>query len=289
MAVTDFLARLADYRSRLLRARQDEFLSLQEDLVGWLGTLPDDVTGGLGERACQYETFFRTCQQRYLALRERQAADELLRAWDGKQRPEVGPWSSSGGAIYRRLAGLNELASLSNCTRFVMVGCGAFPATLIYAHLHCPKARIVGLDLDPGIFRVAQQVLHASRASRVDLRCHDASDFDYANSDVVYLANQVRGKRAVLSRVAETAGPEARVVVREPVGAGKLLAECVSDDPPPPFVMVRQGRASPQFLSRDVLLTSVGKPEVHRRRERSISEEPENLASSTSQRTRRGR
>jgi trans-aconitate methyltransferase len=137
----------------------------------------------------------------------------------------------------------------------VMVGCGAFPATLLWLRDHFPSVRYTGLDTNARCVATATKLTEAM-GLEMDFRVIDGSDYNFAGADFVYVANHVTPKKAVLEQVARS-GNVMRVVVREPTRKGELLAEAVRFDLPEHFVVEREGVESPIFLSYDLLLRRV--------------------------------
>jgi trans-aconitate methyltransferase len=154
---------------------------------------------------------------------------------------------------YKRVADL--IGMVQACNNLVMVGCGAFPATLFWLRDHFPGARYTGLDTDARCVETATKLAEAM-GIEMSFNVIDGSDYNFAGADFVYVANQVVPKKAVLQQVARS-GNVTRVVVREPTRKGELLAEAVRYDLPEEFVVESEGVESPIFLSYDLLLRRV--------------------------------
>jgi len=117
---------------------------------------------------------------------------------------------------------------------------------------------IVALDNDGGAVDLATGVIGRLGADRITARRDDGVEFDYGRADAIYVANQVVPKESVLRRIAATARPGTSVVVREPCGMGRLLAEEASrEGVSSGLVLVRRGHADRNFHSRHVLLRVV--------------------------------
>ncbi len=130
-----------------------------------------------------------------------------------------------------------ELATLAGRTfdRAVVVGCGAYPETMIALGDHgVVTDRGVALDRDPVTVRLANKILSRHRAAwpGTTVRAHaaDGRHFDYREVGLVFLANGLTGKRAVLEQVARTGPPDIAVLARTPVGLARLLYEDAGRD-----------------------------------------------------------
>src|SRR5262249_25779573 len=135
--------------------------------------------------------------------------------------------SEFGRQTYDRVAEVLRLADFDSCLRFVMVGCGPFPAAALLVRDATAVPQIIALDVDESAAATARRVVEAMGEHRIHVSCADGALYDFAGAQIVYLANQVCGKDRVLARIDETAA-SAVVVVREPYGIGRLFAEEVA-------------------------------------------------------------
>ena len=217
--------------------------------VSAVGTVRDDELARIVEA---HAPFFRNAQQRYLAIEETAAADALL-ASAGATEPDGRGWSAFAEDAYRRVADLEQVEGFATFGVVVSAGSGALPSTLLWMADHHAATSYVGLDIDERCVDVATRLAACLRLTNVTFVHTDAAAYDYEGTDFVFVANQVRPKRAVLERIAGTIGRPVQVVVREPTEIGRLFAEPV-DDLPFGYRIERIGDASRAFLSRDVFL-----------------------------------
>ena len=207
------------------------------------------------EIAC-HAGFFSAAQKRYLAHKER-IANQLLTRILLECPSRIGDCleDSFSRSSYQRVQDLRRLLDLSDCRRFVMVGCGAFPATMFWLSDHFPDIDCIGLDIDAETVALAAGL--ASRLGRSQLRflSIDGCDFDFSGADFVFVANHVMPKRAVLEQLLRSGKQGVQVVVREPTRLGELLAESVRPDMPAGFSIAESGEDSRTFLSYDLVLS----------------------------------
>jgi hypothetical protein len=208
------------------------------------------------EEGRRYQGRLAPFQRRHLLHAERAEAAELLRtprAVDGS----FGDLVQSAFALntFDRLEETARLVDLGGCRRVVIVGCGALPAAAFFFHERTQAFRITALDVDRGAADLARLVTQRHGSERLGILCQDGRDHDYEGADVVYVVNQVKPKRDVLQRIAATAPPAVRVVLRDPFGPGRLLADSVDGPLPQPWRLVATGAVDPNFFSRHLLLS----------------------------------
>lgn len=249
---------LEAFRRRLARASDPAFMALFAELQQWIADQPvDGELEALGdsEYLARHFAFFAQCQRRYLTAQEVAESAALLAAPRAAGAALTTVLDSEFGTqTYRRVAEALELADFRHCRRFVMVGCGPFPAAALFIHDHTTTSEIVAMDKSPVAVEVASRVAAAFAPRRVRVIEDDGGRFDYGTADVVYVANHVSPKARVLQRIADTADANAQVIVRDPCGYGRLFAESGVADLDPRFVVTRMGEGHRHFLSRHVLL-----------------------------------
>jgi hypothetical protein len=251
---------LAGYRARLSASDPGRFVALQEELLIRLATWDvDSIEGVASDTLTNQAEFFRECQRRYLSLCEAEATGLLLDVPPRGALPigAVLP-TAFASASYERVRDLGRLVDLSACRRGAVIGCGAFPATLLWLRDHHPLLECVGIDIDPTSVTLAGRLVERLALADFTLMRADGCAVDYADFDFIYVANQVTPKGRALERIAATADADVRVVVRNPYGLGWLLAECVRDRLPERFWVAAEGPRSPGFLSVDLALGSSG-------------------------------
>jgi hypothetical protein len=247
---------IAAWQETLEAASSDEaFERLWAEAWTWM-TGPDaaSIDGLLDERE-EWGGAFAPFQRRSLALSEAREAERLMAMeWNAPSPASDRVRSDFGRHTYDRVPEVLRLADFGACRRFVMVGCGAFPAAALLVRDATAVPEIVAFDLDARAAGLARRVVAAMRESRIRIDSGDGAVYDYDGAGIVYLANQVSGKDRVLERVRDTAPSSAVVIVREPYGVGRLVAESVQCRLPPPFRVGAFGEGNPDFYSRHVLL-----------------------------------
>ena len=262
IAVQSGLAFLYQYlQEHPLDLDDDRFVRLHEWFLHELSTI-DEFADYLNdaERA-SYGAICSRCHKRYLAIKEVQANKNLLaiarnaealtgenlNGFDRNAYPALVGWRASN-----QPSNLRTLLDFCNCENVVMVGSGAFPATLLWLRDNFPMLRYVGLDIDPGCVKMATELVAALGIDNVHFELIDGRQHDFGGVDFVYVANHAVPKRAVLEQIAYSTSVR-QIVVREPTPRGELLAEAVRPDLPPVFVADAAGAAS-GLMSYDLLL-----------------------------------
>ena len=251
----------------------DRFVMLHERFLhelSTIGTLADHLNAT--ERA-NYGAICSRCHKRYLAIKEAQENKNLLaiarnagtstgESVSGFGRSAFPPLTTTQLAAFRSgrdfnpalkpSSSLRTLLDFRGCKNVVMVGSGAFPATLLWLSDNFPTLHYVGLDIDPGCVTMATELVTALGIGNVRFEPIDGRQYNYGSTDFVYVANYVVPKRAVLEQIARSTSVR-RVVVREPTRGGELLAEAVRCDLPSVFVADAAG-AEAGIMMYDLLL-----------------------------------
>jgi len=250
-SATQFLDR---QRGLLSAAGDEQFVGAHEAFLRELVSIDDDLLDRLDGRLTAYAEFFSRCQRRYLAIKEKEANAVMMTRLDGVACTVAARMVDGFGRdSYERVRDLKDMVDFGACRHVVMVGSGAFPATLFWLHDHFPALRYTGLDVDAGCAEMATKLAKTMGIDNMRFEVVDGSCFDFAGADFVYVANHVTPKKAVLRQVSSS-GSNAQVVVREPTRRGKLLAEAVRDELPSAYAVQSSGIESRAFLSYDLLL-----------------------------------
>ncbi len=236
----------------------DRDRGLLEDFLGFAASIsPQDWDAILEKNAVLVanEGKLRAVYGQYIRQREQQEAARLL-----DQNPQ-GPAGSSGlmledfgSRIYERVHDLFDQLELSSCRRFVMVGCGPLPGTLLNVMDNTCVAHIIGLDTDKVAVSTVNRLAERFGLDRLSAVHCDGSSYDYQDADTVYVANLVQGKTKVLCRIADTVKNGTDVVLRDPSSIGTILTEAGSKDLDSRYVITGDGELTSEFWSRHVFL-----------------------------------
>jgi hypothetical protein len=170
----------------------EQFVSTHESFVRETAGREDDPTEGLNtnERA-SYAIFFSRCQRRYLAVKEKEANESMMALVNGAITVSAAKNISKGfgRSAYERVRDLKNIVDFRACHSLVMVGSGAFPATLFWLRDHFPHMRYVGLDIDPRCVEMATLLTTAMGMNNVQFQVCNGNHFDFDGANVVYVAN----------------------------------------------------------------------------------------------------
>jgi hypothetical protein len=163
--------------------------------------------------------------------------------------------SASEMTIFNRVSGMFSDLDFSGCRRLVMVGCGRLPSTAFLVHDRTEIPEIVCLDKVAELVAAAQELADRLGYLRVRFEHYDGSSYDYDGSQIVYVALMTVPKAAVLSRIADSAPREVRIVVREPVSLARLWTESAGRSLDPRLEVIGKGKPGGfGSLSQDVYL-----------------------------------
>lgn len=135
-------------------------------------------------------------------------------------RPGEHPW----GAYHRMKSALAAM-DLSACRSAVMAGCGPLPDTLLCLHDETDIPRLVGIDRDGEAVQRARDLVDRLGCRRIEIIQAAAGDFDYGGFDLICPSAFVAPRRGLMRKIAGTADPSCRILLRAPVFAGTLLFE----------------------------------------------------------------
>ena len=154
---------------------------------------------------------------------------------------------------YNRVREMFDRVDFSGCRQFVMVGCGRLPVTMFHVHDRTESTDIVGLDVVPEAVDTAREIAARFGYARVGTELCEGQAYDYRDAQIVFITNMISSKAAVLSRIAETAPPEVRIIVREPYSLRRLWSESGERSLDPRLEITGRG-SNNATLSRDVYL-----------------------------------
>ena len=161
--------------------------------------------------------------------------------------------SHEGAASYDRVADMFTHVDFSNCRHFVLVGAGELPVTALHVHDRTEVAHIDCLDTRPEAVRSVEALATWLASDRLRGLGFDGAQYDYSSADVIFVANMVRPKQAVLARILDTAPDHVRIILRDPYSLGLLWAEEGGAALDPCLSIVTRG-ADSRFLSRNLFL-----------------------------------
>ena len=111
---------------------------------------------------------------------------------------------------------------------FVMVGCGSLPYTMIDFASRYPTKKCIGIDIERLPIDEANNLRIKFKIENAYYERINGISYDYSNGgnrSLIFVANLVKPKQQVLSRIASTAAKDSVVILRNPVAFGKLLYE----------------------------------------------------------------
>ncbi|MEZ5734582.1 MAG: hypothetical protein R3E09_02060 [Novosphingobium sp.] len=227
------------------------------EIVDLSASVPEEEAGTFfreDSAAGHYAVVARQVYSEYILRMENAALDNIL-AMEIRSGMQFGQVADPEAKMaFDRVADIFERLILEPDMRFVMIGCGQLPVTAIHVIERAGCANVICMD-------VVERAIDASERLKAifgwpslhPVHC-DGKDFDFGNADVVYIANMVRPKGAVIEQVARTAPPGCQIVVREPYGLGRLWADLGEASLPESLFVSSYGNGS-RYLSRDAFLS----------------------------------
>jgi hypothetical protein len=115
----------------------------------------------------------------------------------------------------------NELKFVSRANRqhdFVVVGCGLFPETLMRCYKTEDFSRFIGIDIDTEITEMAANVFSAymplQPKKSVLFTATYGQEYNYSQASVIFIANSVKNKQAIIERAVATMPDDAIILAR---------------------------------------------------------------------------
>lgn len=159
----------------------------------------------------------------------------------------------SSNYAYNRLNEVFDYLDFRRCQQVVMVGCGGRPFTMFRFHDQTTIPRIIGLDIVPEAVETANTLAARLGYPRIRAELCNGLDYDYGQAQVVYIANMVSPKAAVVARVAETAPDDVTIIVWDPCSLGRLWADRAEDALDSRLEVTGRTSVS-QTMTRDIIL-----------------------------------
>ena len=155
---------------------------------------------------------------------------------------------------YDRVRDMFDIVDFTSARRFVMIGCGPLPVTMLQVLHNTAVPEILGLDVDAKALAITNELFNVLDSGRLRSELADGSAYDFGTADVIYVANLISPKHRVLTQIAETAASHAEVILRDPYAMGRLFAEEGIKQLDPRLVISGSGEGNHRFLSRHVYL-----------------------------------
>ncbi len=254
---------VAEFRQIDAASETGAVRSLIAEFVDFANTLDADCWQRLvGEdpSVLEYRETLAPHYANYLRDREFEEAEQLLskiQPGDGQSGIAALLNADFGRRAYDRVADMFEMVDFSTCRRFVMVGCGPLPVTLLHVLDRTDVAEAVGLDINQRAVAMANQLGENSGLKRLRTLVSNGAGFDFTGADLVYIANMVSPKARILSRIVDQTPGHTRIILRDPHSIGALLAETGVADLDARLEYYGDGSSSQQFLSKHVFLRRV--------------------------------
>ncbi|RYE58601.1 MAG: class I SAM-dependent methyltransferase [Rhizobiaceae bacterium] len=164
-------------------------------------------------------------------------------------RDVAGPHAAG---TYDRLREVFARVDFSNVQKAVMVGCGWRPVTTLYMHDETQVPEVVGLDIVEDAVDCARILGRKFGCDRLRVELADAMTYDYSDAQVIYVASMVTPKADVVARIADTAPPEAQIVLWEPVSLARLWMQTAMHPLDPRLEVIDTG--SVNWLTTEVFV-----------------------------------
>jgi ubiquinone/menaquinone biosynthesis C-methylase UbiE len=122
-----------------------------------------------------------------------------------------------GYFINKRMT-INEfkMANLSDDTRFLCIGCGSFPWTLLIlsSKYHC---KCIGIDKDENAVKAAKRMVASFQLTeKIEIIQADALKYDVSNFDLISLSFGISYKEKILNNISLSMKRNGKILFRTP-------------------------------------------------------------------------
>jgi len=127
-----------------------------------------------------------------------------------------------------------EINSLdfANAKKLVCVWSGPMPETLLYIYENTDIEKIVWLDIDHEAIFMAWNMIRWLKFNNINLMQMDGRDYDYSDTDIVYIPLFVWDKDWVLKQIAETWKKEIQILINSPKWLWNLIYDGIKNTNP---------------------------------------------------------
>lgn len=232
VSADDYLKLLKDYKDKVERIsgkQHQEFISAMESLWLLLTSIENtQIVADLvsNEQLVPTRRFLSAKWHEYISLIETNIAKKFLQAdvlYENSNPSALSEEDYTG--VEKELSLLTQ--GLSHCT-IAMIGCGPFPETLMEIFRKNRNIKIaIGVEEKPEVAKLANAVIKKALpgVNNIEVRTHEAESLNYSDFDVVFLANGLVNKGAILRQINATIKNTAEILARNPILMGKILYE----------------------------------------------------------------
>jgi len=208
--------------------QSERFISVMESLWAFLSSIENDYIVTKLQNDIRFATI-----QKYLAGKWHEYINLIEVSIANKFLTDKSLHNSTHSALSEEdYVGVNKELSLlartlSDCT-VIMLGCGPFPETLMEIYkLNNGVKRVIGIEKRSEIGDIAKRVIKRAlpNIENVKIESAIAETLNYEKIDIVFLANGLLNKGAILQRIYDTSKSSVEVIARNPILMGKILYE----------------------------------------------------------------
>ncbi len=247
----ELLARLEQLRNAIL-AEQDGTWAAMERFTGFASCVEPIIGERIVDSNRHLLDEWRSIAPLYASYMQDKEHDSAGNGWSYLAGLSVGKYDEFTDKSYDRVKDMFDSIDFSSCRRFVMVGCGPLPVTILHVLAKTDVPSVVGLDVSKAAIEIVRTHVDRLDLKRFQVLHADGSTYSYENADVIYVANLVSPKTVTLARIASTARCGTPVIVRDPISLGRLIADRGIDVCGELFMLRDVGPGNNRFLSRHV-------------------------------------
>lgn len=147
-----------------------------------------------------------------------------------------------------------RLVDFSDCKTLIMVWTGSFPETILYIYENTSIDTIIWIDKNQEAVYIASELVKAQNVKKIKFLHYNGENYDYWNTDVIFVANFCFNKRKIFERIAKTAKPGTKILARNPVLFWRMFYEDTVAALHPRLALIKKTEVNKFFLIESLLI-----------------------------------
>ena len=237
---------------------REEFFSLMHEFWNYISNYEDGETYSIFEHTkyfSKYKELFASLQRYYFRTYECIESIMLLTNSIWKNGSFFDFYNKvRAKEVFLHTNAEIKLANFSNCKTLTMVWTWAFPETILYIYENTNINNIIWLDTNQEAVFIASELVKSQNITRINFKHFNWENYDYSNTDLIFVWNFCLNKKKIFERIANTAKPWTKILLRNPVLFGRMLHEDTMAALHPRFALIRKSKVNKFFLIESLLI-----------------------------------
>jgi len=240
----DFMEYLALYYDKLNEHHDSDFVEFKSEMLSLRQFLGDFVLEEKNKTVVfdevtkkkeyvKYKSYFTHAEmffERQIEIQENEAITKLNMKLDMKKIRKY--LTKDFNKLFYDTVGkeIDELSKYFDVnSKFLMVGCGSMPISLLHYTTRYPNSTFIGIDNSSEAIGKAIELKNKLKIKNLRFSLYDGVAYDkYGDIKTILVANTVIPKKRIMNKITQSAGSNTIIFMRIPVDTGHLLSEDVN-------------------------------------------------------------